>query len=245
MERPLISTVTDSLSSSSSSSSSSSPSYSSSSSSMSKRSEGSARPGSSWRPWPGGPGGGRCGGGGSCSWACGARAPCAAGADAVRLLLIARQRSSGKRQRVARRRDVVNAEDARAALVGKHVGGDRARQASIDGQRLLAPARRRADRADEGLARNADQQRAPERRKLIKARQQREVVGDRLAEADPRVEHDPPLGDPRCKRKLEALGQKALDLRDNVAIAGVALHRARAPAHVHQAAFRAALRDAG
>ena len=69
-------------------------------------------------------------------------------------------------------------------------------------------------------------------------REQLEVVLDRLAEADPGVEHDPLLGDAVADREAEPLLEERLDLGDDVVVARVALHRARVAEHVHQAAAR-------
>ena len=129
-------------------------------------------------------------------------------------------RSSRHLQRVVDRRDVVHAEDPGAALVGDDVGGDRGRDPILH--------RPGGDLAQERLARGADHHRAPERDELVEAAQQLEVVRDRLAEADPGIEQDPLLG--RC-RPRPATSSRSLqeggDLRDDIAVARVALHRAR------------------
>ena len=64
--------------------------------------------------------------------------------------------------------------------------------------------------------------------------QQLEVVLDSLAEADPGIHPDPLLGDPRGDRGLDAPGEEAADLVDDVFVAGIILHRPGAPEHVHQ-----------
>ena len=49
--------------------------------------------------------------------------------------------------------------------------------------------------ADQVLARDTDEQRAPERRQPRQFAQQRQIVREPLAESDPRIEHDRPLID--------------------------------------------------
>ena len=56
---------------------------------------------------------------------------------------------------------------------------------------------------------------------LAEPAQQLEVVLDGLAEADPRVDPDPLLGDPGCDRELDPLGEERLDLVDDVVVARV------------------------
>ena len=98
---------------------------------------------------------------------------------------------------------------------------------------------------EERLARGPDEHRPAQRDQLVQPRQQLEVVRERLAEADPRVEHDPPLVDPVRDRELDALLQERLDLGDDVVVARVVLHRPRLAQHVHQAEVGAGPRDHG
>src|SRR5919108_204402 len=117
---------------------------------------------------------------------------------------IAAQRSSRDREGIRRGRDVVDAEDARAALEGEDVGGDRRRDAVV---RVLAA----GEAAEEGLARGADEHRETDRDDLVQAAQQCEVVLDGLAEADARVEHDPLLGDALREGEGGALLEERLE----------------------------------
>ena len=68
-----------------------------------------------------------------------------------------------------------------------------------------------------------------------------EVLGSRLAEADPRIEADALLRDPGCDGESQALFEECRHFRDDVVIARVSLHRARLTLHVHQTEIRAAL----
>ena len=111
-------------------------------------------------------------------------------------------RSSRHRERVADRRHVVDPEDARAALVREHVGGDRRGDPVVD---VAA-----GDRAEERLARGADHERAADRDELVEPPQQLEVVLDRLAEADPGIEHDPPPSMPRAIANARRSSRNAL-----------------------------------
>ena len=77
------------------------------------------------------------------------------------------------------------------------------------------------------------------------AAQQLEVVLERLAEADPRVQLHALLGDPGRHGGGEPLLEERLDVGDDVVVARVLLHRARLAEHVHQAAVEAAVGDEG
>src|SRR4051794_37760633 len=142
------------------------------------------------------------------------------------------QRSTRDAERLMRLGDVVDPEDAGAALVGQDVRGDRAGDA-------LVGVRRVDELVDERLAADADDDAEPERDELVGAGPQLEVVGQRLAEADAGVEVDPVLLDALAHGELGPLEQERLDLVDDVGVAGVLLHRARLAEHVHQAAARA------
>jgi len=91
----------------------------------------------------------------------------------------------------------VDAKDPRTALVREHVGGDRREHAIAD---VAA-----GDAAEEGLARGADDHRSPQRGELTEPAQELQVVIDRLAEPDPRVEHDSLLSDALADREGHSL----------------------------------------
>ena len=74
----------------------------------------------------------------------------------------------------------------------------------------------------------------PSSAQLAEPSQQLQVVLEGLAEADPRVEPDPLLGDARRDRDLDPLGEERSDLVDDVLVGRVDLHRPRVPLHVHQ-----------
>src|SRR3954449_13048270 len=116
---------------------------------------------------------------------------------------IAAQRSSRDRERIGGRRDVVHAEDRRAALEREDVRRDRRRDALV---RVLAA----GEAAEEPLARGPEQQREPERGDLVEAAQQLEVVRDRLAEPDAGIDHDPLLGDALADGERDALLEERL-----------------------------------
>ena len=95
-------------------------------------------------------------------------------------------------QRLARRRDVVDAEHPRAALEARTLA------ATVPGDAVVRVGRARQP-ADERLARDADEDGEAERDDLVEAAQQLEVVLERLAEADAR-------GRGRCASSRDALG---------------------------------------
>ena len=66
-----------------------------------------------------------------------------------------------------------------------------------------------------------------------------------LAEAEAGVDLDAGRVDPGAQRVLDALGQEGPDLVDDVAVAGVALHRAGLAEHVHEADVAAGGGDEG
>ena len=68
-------------------------------------------------------------------------------------------------------------------------------------------------------------------------------MGDRLAEADARVEADELLGHALGNRELEPLGQEPLDVRDDVVVDRIVLHRARLALHVHETEVTAGIGD--
>ena len=81
----------------------------------------------------------------------------------------------------------------------------------------------------------------PDRRDPVQAAQELEVVLERLAEADARVDHDALLAHALADRELDALLEEGADVVDDVVVAGVVLHGARLAEHVHQAAVAAAI----
>ena len=83
----------------------------------------------------------------------------------------------------------------------------------------------------------------PDRRDPVQAAQELEVVLERLAEADARVDHDALLAHALADRELDALLEEGADVVDDVVVARVVLHRARLAEHVHQAAVAAAIGD--
>ena len=108
----------------------------------------------------------------------------------------------GDGERVDVLADVVDAQDRRAALEG----GDRgARRSRPRAGRRLRVAESLPQRA---LAREADEHRPAEREQHVEPPHELEVVLDRLAEADARVEADPLLADarPRPRRRAAPRG---------------------------------------
>src|SRR6476659_2621599 len=78
----------------------------------------------------------------------------------------------------------------------QHAGAGREREDRVgDGAADPLVRAGAVDLADEALARGADQDRPAEVAQLAEPAQQLEVVLERLAEADPRVDPDPLLGD--------------------------------------------------
>jgi hypothetical protein len=131
----------------------------------------------------------------------------------------------------------VYAEHACAALEGKHVGGDRARETHA----RIGAAR---EAPQEALARGADHDGAANGHDLVQTAKQRQVVLDRLAEADAGIEQHPLLGDPRAHSEGQALFEKRLYVVYDIVVSRPThprLHGARLAKHVHQAAVRTAL----
>ena len=129
----------------------------------------------------------------------------------------------------------MDAKDGRPASERDDVRGDR------PGHALGRAAA--GDPAQEALARGADDDRPAELDDLVQAGEQLEVVVDGLAEADAGIEPDSLARDAVRDRMLEALGEKRADVGDDVAVARIALHRARLAEHVHEADVAAALGD--
>ena len=106
--------------------------------------------------------------------------------------------------------------------------GDRARQP-------VGRLRRVADRADEALARGAEEDRAAEPVQEREAADQREVVRDRLAEADPRVDEDAGARDAGRLGRGDAGLEKVEDVEQHVVVGRRVLHGLRVAPRVHQA----------
>ena len=93
------------------------------------------------------------------------------------------------------------------------------------------------------LRETPDEQRPSDRRELVEPADELEVVRNRLAEADPRVEADELLRHARGDRERKPLLEKALHVRHHVVVRGVDLHRARLALHVHEAEIAARVGD--
>src|SRR5215217_8289155 len=101
----------------------------------------------------------------------------------------------------------MDAEDLGPALEGDHAG----RHGRVDALGHVAP----REAPEEALAAGADDQRPSDRGELVEAPQQFEVVLERLAEADPRVEVDAALGDAGGCGGGEPLLEERLDVVDD------------------------------
>ena len=84
------------------------------------------------------------------------------------------------------------------------------------------------------LAQDAEQDRHAEAMEKAQSPDQVEVVLQRLAEPDAGVEPDPFAVDSGGGRALDAVPQRAVNLRNNVVVAGVGLHVLGGPAPVHE-----------
>ena len=98
--------------------------------------------------------------------------------------------------------------------------------ASVPGRRASTGAP--GQLADEALARRADQQRPSQRPELADPRQQLHGLRRRLGEAEPGIEDDPLLGDPRRGGPGQRLPQLGRHLAEQVGVGGAAGHVARA-----------------
>ena len=103
--------------------------------------------------------------------------------------------------------------------------------------RIAEHARERA------LPRQADENRPADAADPLEPADQREVLVGGLAEADPGIEADVLLGDPRCHRDRQPILEKPRHLADDVVVARLDLHRARLALHVHEADVRAGIGD--
>src|SRR5205823_996415 len=124
-----------------------------------------------------------------------------------------------------------------AALVGENRGADARRGGA--GLRFGIS----YDLSERALPGDPDENRAPDRGQLVDPAQQFEVVLDRLAEADPRVEADRLLPDSLRNGECEPLVEEAGDLGDDVLVARGVLHRPRLALHVHETDVGAVLGD--
>src|SRR5438067_1814751 len=114
---------------------------------------------------------------------------------------------------------VVDAEDRRAALVGENRGAD-ARRGGAGLSVWISH-----DLSERALPGNSNENRAPDRGQLVEPAQQLEVVLDRLAEADPRIQADRLLLDSLRNGECEPLVEKTGDLGDDILVARGVLHR--------------------
>src|SRR5262249_59383247 len=69
---------------------------------------------------------------------------------------------------------------------------------------------------DEAVARRADEERKPERLELGKARDGRQTLLRRLAEADPWVEHDVLARNAGARGDVERTGKERADIGDDI-----------------------------
>ena len=123
--------------------------------------------------------------------------------------------SSSRIARAAAAR-VVDPHDACAVVDGPDDGRER-RVVARDRARVR---RRRRQSRQERLPRRPDDERTcGARRELGQRREQREVVGDRLAEADPGIGGERARRDARGARRLEPLDEELGDLGDDVVVA--------------------------
>ena len=88
--------------------------------------------------------------------------------------------------------------------------------------------------ADKAFTGNAHQEGATETTKFVAALNEFEIVGNGLAEANPRIDRDPPARNSHCLGSGNANAEMAVNVVNNLAIAGVALHGAGGSLHVHQ-----------
>ena len=148
-----------------------------------------------------------------------------------------RTTARGRGERLDVLADVVDAEDRGAALEGgdrgPHRRGRRARRASGSPRSLPS----------ELLRESPTRTGRPSATSTSRPAHELEVLLDRLAEADARVEADPLLGDAGRDRERQPLLEERRDLRDDVVVARVALHRPRLALHVHQAEVGAGVGD--
>lgn len=118
----------------------------------------------------------------------------------------------------------------------------RGRQAAGGGRRGGIPLRHGGGPAeslldkpvDEALAGMADEDRRAEIAELSRAGHERLIVGVGLAEADAGVEADPLERNAGGEEDIPTTGQVGVDFHDDVAVAGIELHRAGCALHVHR-----------
>ena len=133
--------------------------------------------------------------------------------------------------------DVMDAKDRGAALERGDRGADG--RGGRAGRGSLVP----EDLPEHALPREPDEHRPSKREQDVEPSHELEIVGDRLAEADSRIEADSLLGDSRVDCEFEPLLQKRRDVGRDVVVARLELHRSRLALHVHQAEVGARVRD--
>src|SRR5205807_1117789 len=121
---------------------------------------------------------------------------------------------------------VVDTDEGGAGAVG---GGDSGEGADGAGRSGGAA----GEVADEGFPGSADEQRA-DGGQLVEMGQERQVVGERLAEADAGIEDDLFRGNAARNRGRVEAAQLARHVGDDVVVVNVLLHRPRLTAHVHE-----------
>src|SRR5215475_13265823 len=131
------------------------------------------------------------------------------------------------RERIARRRDFVNAHDSSPALHGEDRAGQACREPIVG--------RFAGDATEARLPRQADQHRIAERRDRVEAREKSQVVLGRLAETEAGVHDDARGADAGGNACGRARGEEVADLGDDIAVHRVRLHRLRVTLHVHEA----------
>ena len=109
----------------------------------------------------------------------------------------------------------------------------RGRPLALGGRRAALPGARQ-HRPEEVLSRQGHEQRAAELAKLAEAPQDLQVVVDREVEVEAGVERDLLLGDAVLERRLDPLGEPALQVGDRVPVAGRLAIGARRALDVHE-----------
>ena len=131
-------------------------------------------------------------------------------------------------QRIARRRDIMNTQDGRAALGGQ----DGRRHGTMDAiDRGFAV----GQRADHAFARQAGEQRHAQICKAIQPRQQRQVVFERLAETETRIDHQSLPVDSRHVAGKQPACKKPVNVGQHVVVMRCVLHAPGLALHVHEA----------
>ena len=123
---------------------------------------------------------------------------------------------------------VVHTQDVGAAFGGQHGPGYRSGNACVG---VVAP----GNLSEHGLARQPGQQRQAEFAKSPESVEYGQVVRQRLAEAEPRVQHQVAFGNAGLEAGRDALAEKSQQIFNNVPVLRVLLHRSRLALHVHDA----------